>query len=87
MKIVHIEWQKIVWKTKEELQQEKNECSTELQRICVPPYKKVKRKEPIYIVELSAKELQLISFYLELENRKPIVNVELDTKLKKENKK
>lgn len=39
---------------------------------------------PLYIVEMTPKEFQLVSFYLELEKRKPIMNVELDTKIGKE---
>ena len=50
------------------------------------PHKTVKLKKPIYVVEMTSEELQLVSFYLELEKRKPIVNVKLDTKLGKENK-
>jgi len=33
---------------------------------------------------MTSKELQLVSFYLELEKRKPIMNVEIDAELKKE---
>lgn len=44
--------------------------------------KEVPAKEPIYIVEMSTKEFQLVSFYLELENREPIMNVELKTQIK-----
>ena len=83
MKIVYIKTEEQVIKTKRELEQEKknNENSLWLDK-----YKVVPLKEPIYIVEMSMEELQLISFYLELEKRKPIVNVELETKLKQENK-
>lgn len=52
-----------------------------------PPTKEIKLKEPVYIVEMTAKEIQLVSFYLEFENRKPIMNVELKTTINKENKK
>ena len=46
--------------------------------------KTVLLKEPVYIVKMTNKEFQLVSFYLELEKRKPIMNVEIDTQLKKE---
>ena len=48
------------------------------------PTKMIKLKEPIYIIEMSTSEFQLVSFYLELEKRKPIMNVEIDAKLKGE---
>lgn len=80
MKIIHIETQKRVKKTKKELEEEMKKSL-----IWVDEYKIVPMKEPTYIVEMSAKEIQLVSFYLELENRKPILNVEIDTEIKKEN--
>lgn len=83
MKIIHIETQKSVKKTKKELQEELNACKDELSKILISEYKSVPSEEPIYIVEMSAKEIQLVSFYLELENRKPIMNVEIDTKITK----
>ena len=39
--------------------------------------------EPIYVVEMTQSEYQLVSFYLELEKRKPIMNVKID--VEKEN--
>lgn len=84
MKIIHIETEKRVKKTKEELRKELDSCVNEMSRMFVSEYKSVPRKEPVYIIEMSAKEIQLVSFYLELENRKPIMNVELDTKITKE---
>ena len=86
MKIIHIETQKRVRKTKKELREELDACVNEMSKKFVCEYKSVPSKEPTYIVEMSAKEIQLVSFYLELENRKPILNVKIDTKLKKENK-
>lgn len=85
MKIIHIETQKRVKKTKKELQQELDACINEMNKMLISEYKSVPAKEPTYIVEMSAKEIQLVSFYLELENRKPILNVEIDTEIKKEN--
>ena len=85
MKIIHIETQKRVKKPKKELQKELDACKNEASKILVSEYKFVPSEEPTYIVEMSAKEIQLVSFYLELENRKPIMNVEIDAKLKKEN--
>ena len=83
MKIIHIETQKRVKKTKKELEEE---MKAKPNSIWVDEHKIVPMKEPTYIVEMSAKEIQLVSFYLELENRKPILNVEIDTEIKKENK-
>lgn len=84
MKIVHIETQKRVKKTKKELQKELDDCKNEMSNMLISEYKSVPSKEPTYIVEMSAKEIQLVSFYLELENRKPIMNVEIEAKLEKE---
>ncbi len=81
MKIIHIETQKRVKKTKKEYQKELNAC---VNKMFISEYKSIPSKEPTYIVEMSAKEIQLVSFYLELENRKPIMNIELDTKITKE---
>ena len=83
MKIINIETEKRVKKTKKEYQKELNACVNEMCKMFVSEYKSVPSKEPTYIVEMSAKEIQLVSFYLELENRKPIMNVELDTKITK----
>ena len=82
MKIVHIETKELVKKTKEELEKDCYAPGT-----LVSEYKQVSLKEPVYVVEMNAKEIQLVSFYLELENRKPIINVSIDTEIKKENKK
>ena len=79
MKIVHIEKCKYVEKTKKELLKEKEMAGG----ISFDRYKQVPLKEPTYIVEMTPQEIQLVSFYLELEKRKPIVNVKLETKLKK----
>lgn len=86
MKIVYIQTEKRVKKTKKELRKELNDCKNEMSKMLISEYKSVPSKEPTYIVEMSAKEIQLVSFYLELENRKPILNVEIDTEIKKENK-
>lgn len=85
MKIIHIEKQKLVKKTKKELSKELAACTNEISKMCISEYKSVPSEEPTYLVEMSAKEIQLVSFYLELENRKPILNVEIDTEIKKEN--
>ena len=84
MKIIHIVKEKLVKKTKEEFQEELAACKNEISKMCISEYKSVPSEEPTYVVEMSAKEIQLVSFYLELENRKPILNVEIDTKIKKE---
>ena len=84
MKIVCIENRKKVKKTKKEIQEELNGRSNEF---LFSEYKYVPSEEPTYIVEMSAKEIQLVSFYLELENRKPIMNVELKTEIKKKRRK
>ena len=64
---------------------ELNSCINDTQKILISEYKSVPSKEPTYVIEMSAKEFQLVSFYLELERRKPIMNVKVDAKLK-ENK-
>ena len=86
MKILQINNKKQVKKSKKEKLKELNDCKDELSKILVSDFKLVESKEPIYIVEMSAKEFQLVSFYLELENRKPILNVEIDAEIKKKNK-
>lgn len=82
MKIVYVESNKKVKKTKEELQKELNASPNKMSQYLVNEYKFVPRKEPIYIVEMSMEEIKLVSFYLELEKRKPIMNVEIDAKIK-----
>lgn len=86
MKIRHIEYEKEVRKTKEEYQNELKDYSDDIGRLFVSKYKMVPTEEPTYIVEMSQKEFQLVSFYLELENRKPIMNVKVDAEIKKERK-
>ena len=85
MKIRSIEYDKQVLKSEEEYQNELKDCPDDFLRL-ISRYKMVSRKEPIFIVEMTQKELQLVSFYLELENRKPIMNVEIDAEIKKERK-
>lgn len=84
MRIVHISNEKRVKKTKKEIKEELESCVDEMHKMLVSEYKSVPSKEPTYVVEMSSKEFQLVSFYLELENRKPIMNVKLDTKITKE---
>ena len=84
MKIVYIKTEKMVKKSKKEIQKELSMYPNGT--MLLSDYKNVPIKEPIYVVEMSAKEIQLVSFYLELENRKPIMNVELKTEIKRENK-
>lgn len=84
MKILQINHKKQVKKSKKEILEELKACKNEMSKMLVSDFKLVESKEPIYIVEMSAKEFQLVSFYLELENRKPILNVEIDTEIKKE---
>ena len=85
MKILQINNKKEVKKSKKEILEELKACKDKVSKSFVSDYKFVESKEPIYIVEMSAKEFQLVSFYLELENRKPILNVEIDTEIIKEN--
>lgn len=84
MKIVNVRDTKYVKKTKKEYQRDLDACENEIPKMVVSEYKEVPREEPIYYVEMSMKEFQIISFYLELENRKPIMNVEIDAEIKKE---
>ena len=81
MRMVCIENTKRVKKTKKELQQELSACKNEMLKDFISEYKNIPSKEPTYLVEMSMKELQLVSFYLELEKRKPITNVKLETRL------
>ena len=80
MRIVDVLNERWVKKTKKEYQRDLEKYEN---KMIVSDYKKVPIKEPIYVVEMSQKEIQLVSFYLELENRKPIMNVEIDTKVGK----
>ena len=82
MKIRFIETEKMVRKSPKEIQEECDDGNYKY----VNEFKSVPRKEPIYIVEMSAKEIQLVSFYLELENRKAIKNIEVKAEIEKENK-
>lgn len=85
MKVVHIIEEKNVKRSKKELEKMPIEDGVNnIDMFNIRPsrlYKTVRLKEPIYVVEMTNKEYQLVSFYLELERRKPIVNVKLDTKL------
>ena len=74
MKVIQVIHEKRVEKTKKEMEEESKGWKDVL---FSGNYKYVPLKKPLYIVELSIEELQLISFYLELEKRKPIMNVEL----------
>lgn len=85
MKIRSIEYDKQVLKSEDEYQNELKNYPDDFCRL-VSRFKMVARKEPILIVEMTQKELQLVSFYLELENRKPIMNVEIDAEIRKERK-
>lgn len=84
MKIINIIREKMVEKTEQELEEEYKNCRNDVSKFFINKCKMIPTEEPTYIVEMSAKEIQLVSFYLELENRKPIVNVELKAELKKE---
>lgn len=78
MRIVNIAKEKKVWKTEEELEEERKDNGWH------KPYKTIPLKEPSYVVEMTSKELQLVSFYLELERRNPIINMKLDAEIKEE---
>ena len=80
MKIIEIQHFKYVDKTEKEMQKEFEDNDPKK----FFKQKRVPLKEPVYIVEMTRKELQLVSFYLELEKRKPIMNVGIGTELKKE---
>lgn len=54
-----------------------------MSKMLVSDYKLVPSENPVYIVEMTNEEYQLISFYLELEKRKPIMNVKLDVEKEK----
>lgn len=80
MKIVHIIKEKRIKKTPQEMQKDMEENPHFFQ----DQYKNIPLKNPIYIVEMSAKEIQVVSFYLELEKRKPILNLEIGGKQNEE---
>ena len=70
MQIVHIENTKLVKKTKKEIEKElaQYKCSKEdALGFYINEYKSVPTNKPIYTVEMTKEELQLVSFYLELE--------------------
>ena len=77
MKILDIKTQEHIWKTEEEQEKERKERNA----VCVLPYRTKPLKEPVYIVEMTPKEFQLISFYIELERRNPIINTKLNAEL------
>lgn len=77
MKIVNIIREDYVPKTEEELAKDLEACTDEFRKKYIPTQKLVPLKEPLYIVAMSMEELRLVSFYLELEKRKPIVNIEI----------
>ena len=55
MKILQVNNKKQVKKSKKEKLKELNDCKDELSKILVSDFKLVESKEPIYIVEMSAK--------------------------------
>ena len=86
MKIVHIVDEKYVEiKNKREIEEyfKKNGKPSHIELEVFPPRKKIKLKEPIYYVEMSMEELRLVSFYLELEKRKPIIDINICEKKEK----
>ena len=77
MKIVHIQEEEYVRKTPEEIEEERK---LSVHECLIDPWKKVPLKEPRYVVEMSMEELQLVSFYLELEKRNPIIDINIKDK-------
>ena len=77
MKIVHILNEKWVKKPNAKLLTEKALKEKRLLGVD-ETMDKVPLDEPIYVVEMKQSEYQLVSFYLELEKRKPIMNVKID---------
>lgn len=71
-----------VRKTKEEFEKDLKDNSFRN----IYPFKKIQLEKPEYLIRVSVDEFQLISFYLELEKRNPIMNVEVKTELKEERK-
>lgn len=78
MEIVRILDFQQVRKTKEEYEEELKKNSFKL----IDPFKRIPLEKPEYLIKVSVDEFQLISFYLELEKRNPIMNVEVKTELK-----
>ena len=83
MKIIDVLTQKRVPKTKKEMAKELSECKNEIAKVLISDYKLVPSEKPTYIVEMTSEEYQLVSFYLELEKRKPIMNIKLDVEKEK----
>lgn len=77
MKIIRIVETEFIRKTDQEIKIEKKEKG-----VFFNPFNEVPLDKPKYIIEVSVDEFQLISFYLELEKRNPIMNVEVKTELK-----
>lgn len=82
MRIVHIITFKEVRKTEEEL---KKEGVEKLNPYMPGPYyyKKIYLKKPKIVVEMSVDELRIVDFYLELEKRKPILNLKALKKIER----
>jgi len=83
MQVINVITEKRVKKTKKELEEDLANCKTEMAKLLVSEYKVIPTNKPTYIVEMTMEELQLVSFYLELEKRKPIMNINIDAKLEK----
>lgn len=77
MQILHIKTTKLVKKTKEELEEESRENPETRPIFFKSDLKEVPLKKPTYIVEMTMEELQLVSFYLEVEKRKPIAEIKI----------
>jgi len=83
MQVINVITAKRVKKTKKELEKDLANCKNEMAKLLVSEYKYIPTNKPTYIVEMSTEELQLVSFYLELEKRKPIMGISVDVKLEK----
>ena len=77
MEIIRINDTIAIRKSKREIERELKKCKNEIDKILVNEYKFTPKSKPTYIVEMSMEELQLVSFYLELEKREPIMNINI----------
>ena len=77
MKLVHIVKEEYVEKTPAEIEEERRLHP----KMCLfDSMKRVQLENSRYVIELSMEELQLVSFYLELEKRKPIIDINIKDK-------
>lgn len=82
MKLLQIVYEELF--LKENIEELEREALKEWRPLlCDERYEKKKLDVPKYYIEMTPSEFQLVNFYLELEKRKPIMNINIDVESEK----